>query len=26
LMQALGEINNNQKRYNKNYDNKIEMG
>ena len=26
LMQALGEVNNNQKRYNKNYDNKIEMG
>jgi hypothetical protein len=26
LMQALGEINNNQKRYNNNYDNKIEVG
>jgi hypothetical protein len=26
LIQALGEINNNQKRYNNNYDNKIEVG
>jgi hypothetical protein len=26
LLKALGEINNNQKRYNNNYDNKIEVG